>query len=107
MSDSPQHVMGVSDRVMGSPNIRYNPAIHALPERPDETRDTTIHPDGQQQQPRNDGIAVVTTVSNFNEVLATTIANKNEWQMLKDPDEWLRLQKALIAYKSRHKQYLK
>jgi Plant transposon protein len=87
------HNMGVSDRVMGDPTIPYVPN-YAPPENMGDTHDATNFPGGNAA-PATNASANVRPI--INEGLATTIAYKTEWALLKDPKEWARLQNALLG----------
>jgi Plant transposon protein len=90
------HNMCVSDRVMGSVEKDYVPSTVAEKETAGDVTDSeTVN------QNRNHRRTVATAVATFEPELATTIAEREEWKMLKDPDEWARLQRALINYKGR------
>jgi hypothetical protein len=94
------HNMCVSDRVMRSVEKEYLPSQVA--ER--ETAGNVTDSDTVTQNNRNHHRTVATAVANFEPELATTIAEREEWKMLKDPDEWARLQRALINYKGKERE---
>jgi hypothetical protein len=93
------HSMGVSDRVMGNANTPYIASTYAEVERATDTIDAIILPVGINSSLLVGQSISVTTVAQFNSVLAETVANNKEWKQLKDPVEWARLQTSLISSK--------
>jgi hypothetical protein len=85
--------MSVSDRVMEDVNKRYVASIFATEEIVEDVGDeatTALQQDTNQQRAGRD------TISDFDEVLAKTVAQPKEWKQLKNPTEWYHLQNALI-----------
>jgi Plant transposon protein len=87
------HNMCVSDRVMGNVNERYVASTIAMEEHAADVCDA---PTNMECPRRREG---KNSISEFNEVLATTIAKRSEWKQMKNPTEWARLQNALIRLK--------
>jgi hypothetical protein len=92
------HNMAVSDRVMGSVEKAYVPSQMAEKETAGDVFDC----DSVVNQTRNVR-TVATAVATFAPELASTIAEREEWKMLKDPEEWARLQRALIDYQGKER----
>jgi hypothetical protein len=100
------HNMAVSDRVMGDVTGRYCPfdgeTIPQEEELPVQLEDAeageVVTPLREETPP-----SAVTSVREFEGLLASTVAYRKEWNALKDPTEWRRLQRALMAFKGRQR----
>jgi hypothetical protein len=100
------HNMAVSDRVMGDATERYCPFDgESIPQE----EELPVHFEDEQETPRStmedvvtrETPSAVTSVKQFEGLLASTVAYRKEWNALKDPTEWGRLQRALMAFKGR------
>jgi Plant transposon protein len=92
------HNMCVSDRVMGDVHARYRPSSGVDQEKASDVEDLP----GQGPPPPPAGVSVVpaaTGIDSFDAQLARTIADREEWKALKNPEEWSRLQATLIRFK--------
>jgi hypothetical protein len=94
------HNMCVSDRVMGSAENDYVPSTVADRESAVDVVDS----ESVRNQNSTNRRTVATSIANFPPELAGLIAEREEWKMLKDPDEWARLQRALIDNKGRERE---
>jgi hypothetical protein len=83
--------MSVSNRVMGNVNEKYVPSTIAMEEYTDDICDA---PTNMESSRRREG---KNSISEFDEILATTATQQSEWKQLKNPMEWARLQKVLIS----------
>jgi hypothetical protein len=96
------HNMGVCDRVMGNPEKRYDPGAaedveeedigHILEDNiilPPLMRPPLLQPEAQ---------VVTTNIRDFDIELAQMITQRTEIRTLANKTEYLRLQRALIAY---------
>ena len=117
------HNMGVSDRVMGDVRKMYlrteddgEEDIVAMEVPTDEVQDPAMMSQTEEvvivenNNNNNDdslveeriappGASQRVTTSALDPELALTIATRHEWEALKDPVEWNRLQQALVKYK--------
>jgi hypothetical protein len=94
------HNMAVSDRVMGDVNLRYDPSIDHLP--PERPVSSGILPEGRnptEAQTRRCQRVCATGLASFDSRLAATVAERDEWKVLKDGNEWSRLQCAMVKLK--------
>lgn len=84
------HNMCVSDRVMGTVAKDYVPSSRVAEKETggDVVDSETVDQSRNRNQNRR---TVATSIANFAPDLATTIAERQEWKSLKDPDEWARL----------------
>jgi hypothetical protein len=99
------HNMAVSDRVMGDVNAVYVPSTVAPPEHPscnEATTPTTLSSGLNVSFPQPSVATLPPTAARAAQLrINRVVAERKEWKILKDPTEWARLQRALIAFKGR------
>jgi hypothetical protein len=95
------HNMCISERVMESCTVTYDPSVEADPEL--EVQDAVRFPPGvnfplEALAPHPPPVALI---REFNRDLAASVVRNREWVGLRDVEEWGRLQAAIIQHKGR------
>lgn len=122
------HNMAVSDRVMGDATARYCPFDESEDDVPLAREEPTVmedeplgndneeeadeeedgdeeegdsKDDGRQEGSSSRSVTAVTTLREFEPILAATVAHRIEWGALKNDKEWSRLQMAIMSSKGK------